>query len=74
MKIRFNRDVELQIIETFDDALDEVTSACFETFKAGEVHDVEIMDWDSVKSDICTIQFGDGSCAYGVSTKWFDEV
>ena len=69
MKIRFNRDVELQVIEGFDEETDEVTDAFIEKFPKGEVHDVDIVDEEG---DICTLQFGDGSCSYCVKTAWFE--
>ena len=69
MKIKFNQDVELQVIEGFDDEADEVTDACMEMFRKDEVHDVDIVDEED---EICTLQFGDGSCSYCVQKAWFE--
>lgn len=77
MKIRFNQDVELQVIEGFDEEADAVTDACFERFGDGEVHDVDLLDFvedGNGKVQTCTIQFGDGSCSYNVQRSWFDFV
>jgi len=71
MKIKFNQNVELQVIEGFDEEADEVTDACFETFLKNEVHEVDIVDEDK---GVCTLQFGDGSCSYCVQKAWFDVI
>ena len=46
MKIKFNQDVELQVIAGFDEEADEITEAFMETFRKGEVHEVDLVDED----------------------------
>ena len=67
MKIKFNQDVETEIVVGFDEATEEVQTES-ETFKAGEVHDVDVCD---VKGDKVDLQFGSGDMWYGAPLNLF---
>lgn len=43
MKIKFKKDCELEIVTNYDEEADEIETTD-EVFKAGEVHDVDLMD------------------------------
>lgn len=68
--IKFNKQITLQIIETFDEKNDIVESI-EETFSAGEKADADIY---SETKDYADIQFGDGSVAMHVSKKDFEVI
>jgi hypothetical protein len=63
MLIQFKVDTELEVVESYDEATEEVDSSN-ETFKAGSQHDVEIVGDNGEAFDL---QFGDGSVAFAVS-------
>lgn len=71
MKIKFTQDVELEVIEGFDEETEQITDSCFEKFRKGEEIELDIID-DNDDRSICTFQFFDGSCAYCVQKAWFD--
>ena len=69
MKIRFHKDTTLYLISGYDEETDTVTESGQETFKAGEVHEVDIVNDNA---GYCEIQFGDGSVAYNVPRSSFE--
>jgi hypothetical protein len=62
MLIRFKEQTELEVVNSYDEEHDEVDSDN-ETFQPGVEYDVCLLGGDD---DFIDIQFGDGSCAYGV--------
>lgn len=73
MRIRFLFDTVLEVIESYDEEADEAETS-METFKAGEIHDIDPLDPDDeeMKAEYIGFQFGDGSCAYGVPRNLFE--
>lgn len=72
-KITFKEDVQLEIVESYDEETDE-TESSIEGFKAGEVYDVDILNEEEngEVGDFVNIQFGDGSCCYGVPKQYLE--
>lgn len=70
MKIKFLQDCELVVVESYDEETDTAEESN-ETFKAGEVVDVDILER---RNDSTDWQFGDGSCAYVVPNELFQSV
>ena len=70
MKIKFLQDCELVVVESYDEETD-TTEESNETFNAGEIVDVDILER---RSDSTDWQFGDGSCAYVVPNELFESV
>jgi hypothetical protein len=68
MKIRFNKDVELEVVESYDEELDK-TETSDEFFSKGDEVDVDLL---SSHPDTVGIQFGDGSCCYGLPKSCFE--
>jgi hypothetical protein len=81
MKVKWKVPVELEVIESFDKAMDDVDSYT-ERFNAGEVTEFDIFGYaerfvkGKLKEDktLPNIQFGDGSVTFGVSTEWFEVI
>ena len=81
MKIRWLCDVELEVIESFDEALDNADSST-EIFRAGEQTEFDVFGYlervidGKLEEDknFLNIQFGDGSVSFGVSKEWFEEI
>ena len=70
MRIQFTEPCELEVTVGFDEATDTVETEN-DFFCNGEVVEVDIVEInDEFKT--ATIQFGDGSVAYGVPTVIFD--
>lgn len=67
MNIEFTKTVVLEVVEGV--VGDEPTGVKHDEFKAGEVHDVEIID--GATTDTADLQFGDGSVAHGVYRNHF---
>jgi len=61
-KIRFKKDVELELVTSFD-ADHDMPITELETFKAGEVHEVELI---GPTHDHYDVQFGNGHLAMHV--------
>jgi hypothetical protein len=75
MKIKFNRDVELETIYGFDDETDTITESYFERFNKGEEIEMDGVVNDVVNDEsTCMLQFMNGSCAYKVQKSWFDVI
>lgn len=81
MKIKFKELVQLNIVTHLND--NEEPNDELETFQVGEVIEVDLIDYAERVSttgklvedkDLWNVQFGNGSMAFGVSTKWFDVV
>ena len=70
MKIKFNDDMELDIIEAFDEDTEETTSIT-ESFDEGEIVEGDIFGETTTTIDF---QFGNGSCIYGLPKGYFDIV
>ncbi len=70
--IRFLQPIELEVIESFDEATEKAETKC-EVFSPDERVDAEVV---CVNEEYATaeIQFGDGSVAYGVPTSAFKVV
>lgn len=66
MIIKFTEQVELEVVNTFDEETEEVDSDT-EVFKAGEEVEVDITDY---KKGYVDMQFGDGSVAFSVPLCW----
>ena len=74
MKVEFLTDVEIEVIESFDDA--ESTT---QVFRVGDTTEFDVMDHPQrmidgeLKDDPDTVnvQFGDGSVSFGLSLDWF---
>ena len=81
MKVKFTSDVELEIIESFEEALDDAESTT-EVFKQDTVVDFDVFGYGERMIDgelvedrnLLNVQFADGSVAFGVSTEWFEQV
>lgn len=71
MKIKINIHTEHQVIESVNPDTEEIDSQYMETFKVGEVHDVDIYE---DHGDTVDIQFGDGSMAYNFPKAAYSEV
>jgi hypothetical protein len=69
--IKFHQDTTLYIVEAFDEKADQVSEDSTETFKAGELVDVEIV---SENADYCDLQFGDGAVTFAVPRSSFEIV
>ena len=63
MKIKFLQDYFCEVVTYYDADLDAVITED-ETFKKDEVHNVDLLDNKTTTIDI---QFGDGSCLYGLT-------
>lgn len=72
MKIKFLKDIELTVVDGFDEATDNITSETIESFKAGETVEVDILE-RKVKSYV-DLQFEDGSVAFGILRNSFCEI
>lgn len=81
MKVRFTDSCEIEVFESFDEALDDGETST-EIFREGDEAEFDILDSplrfdgnDLVPDDsIVNVQFGDGSVAFGLSRSWFEEL
>lgn len=70
--IRFKEPAELELITSYDEQTE--TAQCkSEVFNTGDVADAEVLETNE-NFRTCTIQFGDGSMAYGVPMSIFEVV
>lgn len=68
--IAFKKDIELEIIESFDESTDTLVASSIEVFKAGEQVDAEIVSEDG---DFIVLQFGgSGGLSLGVQRSSFE--
>lgn len=68
--IKFHKNIELTIVEGFDEETDNITDESVETFKAGELVDADIVSEDG---KYVNLQFGGGGgVAFGVLRSCFD--
>ena len=80
MKIKFNRDCELEIVERIGDDGEPVWTGP-ELFRAGTEIEVDLIDHPEgivngtlePDTDLWNIQFGNGSMAMAVNRHWFNE-
>lgn len=72
MKIKFKDDCEFECWENYDEEKDHGESS-METFKAGEIVDIDIIDRNE-EANTVDIQFGDGDVALSLSCDWFEEI
>jgi len=70
MKAKWLQDVDLNVVESYDEKTDTTVESS-EAFKKDEVVEFDIFD---DRGDSVNIQFGDGSVAYGVFKKFFVEI
>jgi uncharacterized ParB-like nuclease family protein len=70
MKIKFLQDSEVEVVIDFNMATDEAITED-EMFKAGEIHDVDVL---TERRDTIDIQFGCGDCCYGLKKSCFEIV
>lgn len=61
-KIRFKETCLLEIVTSYDEVEDEARTED-ETFPEGEVHEIDVFE---DRGETICIQFGDGSCIYGL--------
>lgn len=73
MKIRWNETFEVEIIDQYDEELDNIGESHNETLKAGTIADVDIIDRDG-ETDYVDIQFDNGSLISGVHSSTFTEI
>lgn len=79
MKVQFTQPVEIEVIESFDAALDDAEST-FEVFSPGDTIEFEVIGHPErlmngelrEDSSLLNVQFGNGSVAFGLSTSWFN--
>jgi hypothetical protein len=69
--ITFTKDVEIEVVEEFDDANEKPTIKQ-ELFRAGEKVDADVIT-EPVEGRV-DLQFGDGSVALGIDTTLFTVV
>lgn len=62
-KLTFLKDIELEVVENYDEDDDSYESVDEIFHKGEEIDDVDIMD---KHDEFFNVQFGDGSVAYGV--------
>ncbi len=80
MFIKFDKDCELEIVESIDPDKEVIDSVC-EKFNIGEIFEVDLIgeyipdneSWQTGQDGPPTydFQFGDGSCVFGVSSELF---
>ena len=72
MNIRFLQDVELQVVEQFDEEADTINEESTDCYSKGDfIPDVSIIG-ENKEINSVDIQFPDGSCCFGVNKDWFD--
>jgi hypothetical protein len=71
LKIKFNQTYACEIVTGYDKENDEVICED-ETFAVGEVHEIDVLD--DKENGTIDIQFGDGSCLYGLLKTAFDVI
>lgn len=81
MKVRFITKCEIEVLESFDEALDDGETTT-EVFNVGDTAEFDLLDppermvGNKMVSDTenVNVQFGDGSVAFGLSKSWFEEM
>ncbi len=69
--ITFKNDTELNVVSDYDYAADMIKEPSNETFRKGEPVDAEVIEHVGA---FVTLQFGDGSVAFGVRRDCFEIV
>ena len=81
MKVEFVTNVEIEVIESFDEAMDDAEST-IEVFCKGDVVEFDIIgrpqrfngnEFEDHPTMV-DVQFGDGSVAFGLCYEWYKEV
>jgi hypothetical protein len=75
MKIKFKQDTELEVVIDIDG--DDEPILMNETFKAGEVHDVDVLEEREYSDDgecEMDIQFGDGCCVFNLPSEFVETI
>lgn len=73
--IKFNTNVELEVIENFDEKNDRILDSSMEVFRAGQVVDADLLNEDFHKGDeYVDIQFSNGNLALGVDKTLFEVI
>lgn len=67
--IKFQEPAELELVVSFDEKT-ETTETITEVFHKGDMADADVIDVNE-NFGTCTLQFADGSVAYGVPMKIF---
>ena len=71
--IKFKEDTTLTIVEEFDELNNRIVSEIEDTFKAGELVDAEVVDFQGSNTSVYVdLQFGDGSVALCVCRLSFE--
>lgn len=70
--IKFKENITLTVITEFDEATDNITGEETVTFKADELVDAEVLDFDD--SGYVNLQFADGTMATSVQRTSFDVI
>ncbi len=81
MKVEFLLDCEIEVIESFDEAMDGAESTS-ELFRTGDQTEFDIIDHpqrfngDELEDHptMVNVQFGDGSVAFGLCCEWYKEI
>jgi hypothetical protein len=81
MKVRFVTKCEIEIFDSFDEALDDGETSD-EIFDVGDITYFNLLDpplrFDGKgfipDKDNVNVQFDDGSVAFGISRTWFEEI
>jgi hypothetical protein len=72
--IKFLQEITLTIVESYDEAKDEITEQSEETFKAGQLVDADIVS-EKLDSPYVDLQFGGGGgVAFGVPRHTFEVI
>lgn len=71
MEIRWLDDVEIELVDSFDEQQDAINETSMVRFAKGDINDVDIID---ERKDNVDMQFSDGSMGYSISKKWYEKV
>jgi hypothetical protein len=78
MRVIFVESCEVEVINSFDEALDDAESST-EIFNPGDIIEFDILDpptrFDGAEDTMnINVQFPDGSVCFGMSREWFNEL
>ena len=71
MIVKWNSTFEIELIDSFDEEMDNIGESHCETVREGEIEEIDIID---DKEDCVDIQFGCGSMAFCVQKSSFEIV
>ena len=73
MKIRWNKDIEIEVVVDLDSNEEPINEDEF--FKKGEETEFDILGYITANGkEAVNVQFGDGSCCYGLYTECFEVI